>query len=770
MVTGPHQPNKTAAPAQLTLDRSGPSSGEAGTPGPEGEVFLDGTVQRVLFHNPSTLWTVARFSSAPSTGASAEEITIVGLMPDLYEGAPLQVAGSWQENPRYGRQLRVRSCQAKLPETLIGLERYLGSKQFPRVGPELAKRMVEHFGHDTRAVLDREPGRLVEVKGIGRATAKSIAKAWEQQQEKREVKIFLHAYGVSDAFSERIYKRYGNRAMTLIRENPYRLALDIWGIGFRTADTIARNLGLEVTAPERLEAGLIHALGQLAEDGHVHAPELHLMEYAAKLLEVDIDLLGPALAALVGSQLVVREVLGDRGPCLSLAAMYESEHDAAAGLAELINTTMRPIKVKVADAIAAFEKEAGIDLARAQRRAIAAAIMDKCVVITGGPGVGKTTIVRAIVTILTSQHRSIALAAPTGRAAKRLSESTGMDAVTLHRLLEYNPRRNEFARNAENPLEVDVVIVDEVSMVDILLLRVLVNAIPPAAQLILVGDVDQLPSVGPGAVLADVIESRAVTVERLTEIFRQAAESRIITAAHQVNSGELPDLAPPAGSARADFYFISRHESDPDAARDTIVALVAERIPESFGLAPARDIQVLCPMHRGPLGTEALNKALQERLNPARSGGAEIGRGDEVFRAGDKVMQIKNDYDKSVFNGDIGVIEQIITGDETKLVVDFLDGRSAVYKRDELDRLTLAYAVSVHKSQGSEYPAVVMPLTTQHYMMLRRNLLYTGITRGKKLVVLVGSQKAMGIAIRNQSTTRRWTWLAERIRTAAGVE
>lgn len=758
---------------QLSLGSTGvkdASLAGAGADGFSSAGSLVGTLKRLVYQDQASHWTVARLARRDVAGDPDAEvsdddlITVVGTLPDVYEGMPVKVSGAWNDHPRYGRQFRVRSYQPVLPETLSGLERYLGSKQFSGVGPELAKRVVAHFGHDMVAVLEQAPERLTEVDGIGRARAKAISEAWNAQRDRRDVKIFLHSYGVTDAYAERIFKRYGSDAVAVIRENPYRLALEIWGIGFKIADAIAHNLGLEKTAPERLQAGLIHVLGKLGEDGHLHAPERELMASAAELMAVESALLPPALAALEDALLIVRETLGDRGSCVSLTALWRSESQAALYFSELVQTPMRPMQIDIAAALKRFESEAGMELARAQRRAIEASVLDKCVVITGGPGVGKTTIVRAIVNIMHACERRMALAAPTGRAAKRLAESTGeKDARTIHRLLEFQPYPGRFLRDASNPLEVDVVILDEVSMVDIHLFESLLAAIPPSAQLILVGDIDQLPSVGPGAVLADVIASEQATVVRLTEIFRQAAASRIITAAHEINRGVVPALDPPPGkdAARSDFYFIRRDE--PESARATAITLVAERIPRSFGLSAVRDIQVLTPMHRGELGTRALNLALQEKLNPHVEGALEVVRGERVFRVGDKVMQIKNDYDKSVFNGDIGVIHDIVENGD-KLVIEFLDGRVVNYTRDQLDQLVHAYAVSVHKSQGSEYPAVVLLLSTHHYLMLQRNLLYTALTRGKRLVVLVGSLRAIDMATRNHSTARRWTWLSERIR------
>jgi exodeoxyribonuclease V alpha subunit len=744
----------------MPADRDGAAQTSAAT-------TLAGTLARVVFQNPVTHWTVARVAAAGSGGAD-HEVTVVGALFGVAPGAELLLHGAWVDDRRYGRQFRVDSYTTRSPETLVGIERYLGSGLIPGIGPELAKRIAAKFGLDTLEVINRDPGKLIEVEGIGPARAERIAVAWVEQRDVQDVMVFLRGHGVSGAYAARIFKRYGKDAVGVVRENPYRLSLDIWGIGFKTADQIARNLGIAADAPARLEAGLVHVLGELAQDGHVHAPEAELIKTAAQLLELPRESFYEPIERLVHSRLLVSEELGDRGTCLSLTGLWDHEHVSAEAFAELADTPMRGMRplcaAEVAEAIERFERDAGITLAPQQRQAIEAAVRDKCVVITGGPGVGKTTIVRGILSVLSRRDRRVELAAPTGRAAKRLAETTGAPAQTLHLLLEFQPRTGTFERNAELPVDADMIIVDETSMVDIALFRTLLVALRPESQLVLVGDVDQLPSVGPGAVLADVIGSGAATVVKLTEIFRQAAQSAIVVNAHRVNRGESPELGAGGGVPTAtdtDFFFIER--DDPVQGRDTVVELCAERIPRRFGFDPVTDIQVLTPMHRGDLGTTALNMALQERLNPARAGEVEMVRGDRRFRVGDKVMQIRNDYDKEVFNGDLGVITamQELGGAP---VVEFLDGRRAEYGRDEIDQLIHAYAVSVHKAQGSEYPAVILPLVTQHYMMLQRNLLYTALTRAKRLVVLVGSRRAVHMAVRNQSMRQRWTWLAHRIR------
>jgi exodeoxyribonuclease V alpha subunit len=714
---------------------------------------LDGTLARVVYRDASSGFTVARI-----VGTDGAESTAVGELWGLPEGTPVRLRGHWIEDKRFGRQLKVAGYQLRTPETLVGIEKFLGSGLIPGIGVEMARRMVAHFGMDTLAVVEAQPDRLTEVDGIGPSRARKIAGAFAEHRHIQDVMVFLRGHGVSAAFAGRIVKRYGNDAIRIVCDNPYRLAIDVWGIGFRTADGIAERLGLARDAPARLEAGIVHVLGEHVADGHTHVPEDVLLDRTAELLAVARDLLPARLDDLFGRHLVTRELLGDRGRCIGLADITALEVGAASAFAELVMTPPRITVLDIEQAIAQFEVASGLALAPQQRRAVAAAAVDKCVVITGGPGVGKTTIIKAVVDLAGRSRRTISLAAPTGRAGKRLSESTGMEAVTLHRLLEYQPQAQAFARNADNRLEADVIVIDEVSMVDLALFRALVVAVRPTAQLVLVGDIDQLPSVGAGAVLADVIGSEAATVVRLTEIFRQAAASRIVTSAHQINRGEVPELA---ASPDSDFYFIARE--DPAAAQATIVELVAERIPARFGLDRTTQIQVLVPMHRGELGTTALNTALQAKLNPPVAGTVELTRGERTFRVGDKVMQQKNDYDRSVYNGDIGVVDAIDL-DGGRLRVGFGDGRVADYERGDLDQLVHAYAVSIHKSQGSEYPAVVLSLSTQHFVMLGRSLLYTAVTRGKRLVVIVGSRRAIALAVKNATARARWTYLAERIR------
>ncbi|MEO8548711.1 MAG: ATP-dependent RecD-like DNA helicase [Kofleriaceae bacterium] len=719
----------------------------------EPDISIDGTVERVAFHNPDSTYTVAKVTTKEG------EVTIVGKLMGVDEGMPLRLSGTWEVDKKYGRQFKVKEYELLTPKTKAGIEKFLGSKAFAGIGPSLAKRIVEKFGTETLDVIEKSPNRLTEVIGIGGARARTIAKVFGDQRHIQDVMVFLYGVGVSGAYAARIVKRYGRDAVRVVKQNPYRLAHEVWGIGFRTADSIAEKLGIARDAPERLEAGLLHALETSVDDGNVSFPDEELIARAADLLGIAVEALPPRLAGLEASGLIVREVLGDRGACSALPEYHDAEVACADKLVQLLQSHARPLAIDVMAAIHAFEALTTLELADQQRRAVEAALRDSVTVITGGPGVGKTTIVKAIVHIAQVGSRKVALAAPTGRAAKRLAEATGVEAMTIHRLLEYNPQEGGFQKNAEDPLDANVLVLDEASMVDIMLFRAVTAALRPGAQLVLVGDVDQLPSVGAGAVLSDVIHSEAATVIRLTEIFRQAAQSKIVVSAHRINHGELPELEPP-GQGTSDFYFIARE--DPDAARNTIVELVAERIPARFGLDAITQVQVLTPMHRGDLGTHVINRALQDRLNPP-DGGEDLVRGDRAFRRTDKVMQLKNDYDRNVFNGDIGVIESV-DAEGGVIRVDF-DGKIVTYERAELDQLVHAYAVSVHKSQGSEYPAVVIPIVTQHFVMLQRSLLYTAVTRGKKLVVLVGSRRAIQLAVQNADAGKRYTWLAERIRT-----
>jgi len=637
------------------------------------------------------------------------------------------------------------------------MRKYLGSGLIKGIGPEFATRVVERFGIETLELLDRDPGRISEVPGIGPARARAIRAAWSAQREVRKVMVFLQGYGVSPAFAARIYKKYGAAAIARVRENPYRLAFDVWGIGFLSADKLAAALGVARDAPSRAEAGVRHVLDEEGGNGHVYVPRPRLGQRAAALLDLPEDAVDAAIDRLAktGDVALDASVVEDaRAPAVYEAGLYRAEAALAAGLRKLLAEPSPKLEIDQDRALAWYEKEAGIALARQQAEAVRTALGAKVAVITGGPGVGKTTIVRGIVSILGKKGVSVALAAPTGRAAKRLSDATGVPASTLHRLLEWRPAEASFARSAARPLEADVVIVDEASMVDVRLGADLVGALPPSTRLVLVGDVDQLPSVGPGTVLADVIASGAVPVVRLTEIFRQAAESLIVVNAHRIHDGDMPELGAGAGAER-DFFFLE--EDDPARAAALIRDLVATRLPRRYHLAP-HEIQVLSPMHRGELGAGNLNQLLQEALT---TGAAGVDRGARSLRLGDKVMQVRNDYDKEVWNGDSGVIERIDQEAET-LTIRF-DDRSVEYGLDELDTLTLAYAATVHKSQGSEYPAVVIPVHTQHYVMLQRNLLYTAVTRGKRLVVLVGSRKALSLAVRNADVAARCSGLAPRL-------
>jgi exodeoxyribonuclease V alpha subunit len=611
---------------------------------------------------------------------------------------------------------------------------------------------VRAFAEKVFDVIETTPDRLREIDGIEPVRAASILSAWAEQKAVREIMVFLHSHGVSTARAVRIFKTYGSDAIQVMSENPYRLARDIRGIGFKTADTIAMKLGIEKTAMIRVRAGISYALTEAIDEGHCGLPTDELVPLAEKLLEVPQPLIRTALELELTDGTVIADQVAER-PCVFLAGLYRAERTIAERLKRLANGTLPWPWIDPDRALPWVEKRIGLALAESQIAAIRLALMAKVLVMTGGPGVGKTTIVKAILTILAAKGTRLLLCAPTGRATKRMTEATGFEAKTIHRLLEVDPRSGGFKRGEDNPLDCDLLVIDETSMVDVMLMQALLRAVPDKAALLIVGDIDQLPSVGPGQVLADTIASGAVPVVRLTEVFRQAAQSRIITNAHRINQGLMPELS--HSGTESDFYFVQA--DDPETAVGRIIELVKTRIPNRFGLDPIRDVQVLCPMNRGGVGARSLNIELQAVLNPA--GDRKVERFGWTFAPGDKVMQIENDYDKEVYNGDIGYIDDV-DPNAGEIAVSF-DGRSVAYGFGELDMLVPAYAATIHKSQGSEYSAVVIPVLTQHYPMLQRNLLYTGVTRGKKLVVLVGQKKAVAIAVRNASGRRRWSKLAE---------
>ncbi len=717
---------------------------------------IEGTVERVAFASEENGWSVVRLIVR-----GQGQVTAVGHLLGVQPGESLRLTGQWVRDRKYGQQFRVDSYLLVTPSTFVGIEKYLSSGLIAGIGPELAKRLVQHFGLETLEVIDQHPQRLTEVAGVGRVRSTRIRAAWDEQRAIRQVMVFLQSYGVSSSHAVKIYKRYGERAVALVRENPYRLAQEIHGIGFRSADKIARELGIPVDAPQRSAAGALHALSQAIEAGHVFLPLSELIAHAAQLLELEPPLIATAVDGLLAAaELQSAPLPGTLDRAIYLPALELAEREVAAELNALTAQQPLPLQIRVDKALQWFERREQIELAPEQRRALELALTSKVMILSGGPGTGKTTLVRGIVSILETKGLRVLLAAPTGKAAKRLSEATGREAKTLHRLLEFQPQQRGFARGPAHPLAVDLLVIDEASMLDLQLTRHVVQALPRSARLILVGDIDQLPAVGPGRVLADLIESQCFPVVALTEIFRQARQSLIVVNAHRVRAGQLPQNEPNEGMP-SDFFWIERDE--PAAVLKTLKQLVAKRIPHSFGLVP-REIQLLTPMQRGLLGASNLNAELQALLNPK---GEEVARSGRLFRVGDRVMQIRNNYDLAVWNGDVGHIVGLDLA-ERQLVVDF-DERSVKYELDDLDDLTLAYASSVHKAQGSEYPCVVIVIHSQHFALLERNLLYTALTRGRKLVVLVGPQRAIAQAVHQQSAHRRWSLLASRLRTLAGL-
>ena len=709
---------------------------------------LAGIVERVTYHNDESGFCVLRVKAR----GHRDLVTVVGHSAAIAAGEWITATGEWFNDRTHGLQFKARFLKTTPPTTAEGIEKYLSSGMIRGIGPVYAKKMVKAFGEQVFDIIEANPERLREIDGIGVVRAQRITAAWAEQKAVREIMVFLHSNGVGTARAVRIYKTYGADAIQVMTDNPYRLARDIRGIGFRTADAIAMKLGIEKTAMIRVRAGISYALTEAMDQGHCGLPVEELAPLAVELLDVPKELIQTALDLELAEGAVIADAVGETR-CIFLAGLYRSEQAIAERLRTLVRDKLPWAWIDPDKALPWIEQKTGLSLAPSQREAIRLALMAKLLVITGGPGVGKTTIVNSILRILAAKGVNLLLCAPTGRAAKRMTEATGFEAKTIHRLLEVDPKGGGFKRNAENPLDCELLVIDETSMVDVPLMHALLKALPDSSALLIVGDIDQLPSVGPGQVLADIIQSEAIPVVRLTEVFRQAAESRIITAAHRINKGQIPDLARPEGDS--DFYFVNAAE--PEAAVPLIVDLVKNRIPNRFGFDPIRDVQVLCPMNRGGVGARSLNIELQAALNPAKE--QKVERFGWTFAPGDKVMQIENDYEKEVYNGDVGYIDAVDL-DTGELIASF-DGRPVTYGFGELDTLVPAYAATIHKSQGSEYPAVVIPVMTQHYTMLQRNLIYTGITRGKKLVVIVGQAKAVAIAVKNVSGRRRWTKLKE---------
>ena len=700
------------------------------------------TIERITFQNLENGYSVLQ----ATIKGYREEQTIVGTFHEVTVGAVLIVEGNWRVDKRYGRQIAAESWSETLPATVIGIEKYLGSGLVKGIGPKFAKQIVSHFGLETFEVIDTDIDRLLEVPGIGKGRVAKIKESWEKQKDVKDIMVFLQGHGVSSTYAAKIYKQYGKDSIQKVQDNPYCLADDIWGIGFKTADSIAEKLGYEKNDLRRCRSGILYTLSKLSEDGHVYSEREQLIKSAKELLSAEEEPITQAL-----DEMIAKEDLILDEDAIFLPPFYYAECGVANKLRRLLDTQMGNIFDNATVVPEDVGKHAQIDYDEVQLSAIRKAIGSKVMVLTGGPGTGKTTTTLGIIAAFESLGQRILLAAPTGRAAKRMSEATGKEAKTIHRLLEFNPAEG-YGRNDENPFEGDLLIVDESSMIDVILMNSLLKAVPLTMRLILVGDIDQLPSVGAGNVLRDIIDSGSVPVVRLTRIFRQAQSSRIVTNAHKINQGIFPDIS---NGKQSDFFFIK--DEDPEQAARDIVNIVKNRIPKAYGYS-TNDIQVLAPMQRSVVGATNLNIVLQEAINPV---GDSLSRGGFKYRQGDRVMQIRNNYDKEVFNGDIGTVESVDVEDRSLSVL--FDGRTVAYEDSELDELTLAYATTIHKSQGSEYPVVVIPLLMTHYVMLQRNLIYTGITRAKKICIIVGTTKALAYSIHNMVVLKRNTRLKERL-------
>ena len=698
-------------------------------------------VERITYQNPENGYSVLKVR----VKGYSDLVTLVGNLLEVPVGSVLLCRGEWKVDKRYGSQFVAATWEETMPATVYGIEKYLGSGLVKGIGPRFARAIVQRFGTETIDIIETEIERLYEVPNIGRKRVAKIRESWEKQKDIKNVMLFLQGYGVSTAYAAKIYREYGKESIDKVRENPYRLADDIWGIGFKTADGIAAKMGYEKEDPRRCRSGILYTLGQLSDEGHVYAGEEQLVKTAGQLLEAGETAIRDTLAGMLQAE----DLILDKD-AIYLPPFYHAECGTSRRLRDLAESTGRSLFDGLFDP-SSLTAETGIEYDEVQLAAIRQAVTSKVMVLTGGPGTGKTTTTQGIIAALKKAGLRVLLAAPTGRAAKRMSEATGMEAKTIHRLLEYNPQ-DGYKRNDENPLEGDALIVDECSMIDILLMNNLLKAVPVGMRLVFVGDIDQLPSVGAGNVLRDIIDSQRIPVVRLVRIFRQAQKSRIVMNAHTINQGRFPDTS---NGRDTDFFFM--REDDPERAAETIVRLVKERLPRAYRESPDR-IQVLTPMQRGVVGAANLNLLLQQALNPS---GPSLNRGGYTYRQGDRVMQQRNNYDKDVFNGDLGYIREVDTEERT-LKVDF-DGKWVEYDVTELDELTLAYATTIHKAQGSEYPIVVMPVLMTHFVMLQRNLIYTGITRAKKICVLIGAMKALAYAVRNVSVLKRNTSLRERL-------